>query len=296
MPHININTILLNGSLDGPRKVDMGLTQTCIMFVIPRKDIADVNDIAMLHQHCFYILLGKDTDGGRKAYIGHSYDFMARVKDHQAKKDFWDTALVFVSETDKIYETEVGFLEYLGITTALKIGNYNLDENKQVPKKPRISPSQESAMELFFRDIMLLTRFYNDCRLFEEAAPKALPKTKNQVPAESFHDFNFILSKKGVNARIRYYEQSQKYVLLAGSTIIAEEGPSLRPAFKKLRAELVATPKAVRKGDVYEIVKDYELPVTSPSSAAMICAATSRNGSIDLVDDSGKSFKDVYQQ
>ena len=292
MPRI-INTTLLKDSLDGPRKVDMGLTQTCIMFVIPRKDIADVNDIAMLHQHCFYILLGKDADGGRKAYIGHAYDFMSRVKDHQAKKDFWDTALVFVSETDKIYETEVGFLEYLGITKALKVGNYNLDENKQVPKKKGISSSQENAMENFFHDIMFLTRFYNDCCLFEEESPKSHPK---KAPEDSYHDFNFVLSKKGIKARIRYFEQSQRYVLLAGSTIIAENGISLRPAFAKLRAELFASSKAIRKGDVYEIIKDYEMPVTSPSSAAVICAATSRNGATDLTDDSGKTFKDIYSK
>ena len=295
MPHININTILLDGSLDGPRKVDMGVSRNCIMFVIPRENITEVTDDTLLHQHCFYILLGKDDTGGPKAYIGQSYDFTARVRDHLVKKDFWNAALVFVSKTDEIFQSEVAFLEYLGITTALKIGNYNLDENKQVPKKPRISSSQESAMELFFRDIMLLTRFYNDCRLFEDAAPKAKPQPRKPAQAEAYHDFNFVLSKKGVNARIRYYEQSQRYVLLAGSTVMAEEGPSLRPAIKKLRADLFATPAALRKGDVYEITKDYDLPVTSPSTAAMLCAATSRNGAIDLVDDSGKSFKDLYQ-
>lgn len=294
MPHININTILLNGSLDGPRKVDMGVSRNCIMFVIPRDNINEVTDDTLLHQHCFYILLGTDTTGGPKAYIGQSYDFTARVRDHLVKKDFWKAALVFVSKTDEIFQSEVAFLEYLGITTAMKVGTYNLDENKQVPKKPRISSSQESAMELFFNDIKLLTRFFNDCRLFEDAAPKAKPQPKKYEPAETFHEFNFILTKKGVNARIRYYEKSQRYILLAGSTVMAEEGPSLRPAFKKMRAELFATTKAVKKGEVYEISSDYDMPVTSPSSAAMLIAGTSRNGSIDLVDDSGKSFKDVY--
>ena len=291
MPHININTILTNGSLDGPRKVDMGVSRNCIMFVIPRGCITEIADEKQLHQHCFYILLGIDTDGRPKAYIGQSFDFTSRVKDHLVKKAFWETALVFVSKTDEIFQSEVAYLEYCGITTALKVGNYNLDENKQIPQKPKISTVQESSMDQFFADIKLLTRFYNDCYLFEEYAP--LPKAES--PKDNGHVFNMKLSSKGVSARIKYIEAEGKFIILKGSVVNGESGTSLRASMSTLRADVFKMPICTRRGTFCEFLDDFELPVTSPSSAAVFCAGTSRNGATDLIDDDGKTFKDLYQ-
>ncbi len=259
------------------------------MFVLPRASITEVVAESLLHQHCFYILLGHDESERPKAYIGQSNDFLARVKDHQVKKDFWDTALVFVSKTDEIFASEVAYLEYCGITAARKVENYNLDENKQIPKKPKISSNQESGMELFFKDIKLLTRFYNDCYLFEESAPR------NKTSKVTSHDFNIQLPSKGVRARFRYFEELGRYVILKGSVVNGESGPSLRASQVKLREAAFRSSACTRKGTMYEFLKDYELSVTSPSSAASFCAGTSRDGATDLKDDAGKTFKELYQ-
>lgn len=314
MTHININTILLNGSLDGPRKVDMGFTQTCIMFVIPREYIPAVSDEKLLHQHCFYILLGKDVDGCPKAYIGQTYDFTTRVRDHQTKKDFWDTALVFVSKTDEIFASEVTFLEYCGITAALAADNYNLDENKQIPKKPRISPNQESGMELFFRDIKLLTRFYNDCQLFEKAAPRAVPKKKStpspepmlaptptpapaQIPTGEYREYHFTIKKVGVIASLHYYPAQNKYIVLSGSTISAINASSLQPSIASFRDSIFASPtKVMKQGDVYQLLEDIEIPGGSASAAAKFCAGNSRNGKIDWIDADGHTIGDFLDE
>lgn len=307
MPHININTILLNGSLDGPRKVDMGLTQTCIMYIIPRKDIPSVSDERLIHQHCFYILLGKDDNGDPKAYIGQTYDFTARVRDHQAKKGFWDTALVFVSKTDEIFGSEVSFLEYCGISAALAAGNYNLDEKKQMPKKPKISPSQESGMELFFRDIKLLTRFYNDCNLFEKKAipktepkkqssstPKAIPTPPSSpLPGGDYREYSFAIKKAGVSAKLHYYPVQKRYVVLRGSTISAINTSSLHPSMASFRDSIFASPtKAVKQDNVYQLLEDIEVPGGSASATSKFCAGNSRNGKVDWIDVEGHTIGD----
>lgn len=294
MPHITLNTVLLNGSLDGPRKVDMGFTQTCIMYVIPRECTSDISDEKLLHQHCFYILLGKDIDGSPKAYIGQTYDFTTRVRDHQAKKDFWDTALVFVSKTDEIFASEVAFLEYCGITAALAADNYNLDENKQTPKKPKISPNQESGMELFFRDIKLLTRFYNNCQLFEKAAPKVESKKKSTpVPilSDEYREYHFTVKKTGVFATLHYYPAQKKYIILSGSTISAINASSLLSSIASFRDSIFATTtKSMKLGDVYQLLEDIEVPGGSASAAANFCAGNSRNGKVEWIDDNGHTI------
>ena len=160
MAILTVYTKLLDKSLSGARIIDMGSTRTCQLYVIPREQLTLVSKEKLLHQYCFYVLLGQTPDGTPKAYIGQSNDFLHQVKDHQNKKDFWDTALVFVSKANEVYASEVLFLEYLGIKKAMEAGTYSLDENKQIPQKPSIAPDKENDMELFFDEIMFLTKFY----------------------------------------------------------------------------------------------------------------------------------------
>ncbi len=45
-----------------------------------------------------YFLLGADQLAEREVYIGEAEDVLERLKDHVAKKDFWQEVLVFTSK------------------------------------------------------------------------------------------------------------------------------------------------------------------------------------------------------
>src|SRR5574344_902954 len=79
--------------------------------------------------------------------------------DHVQKKDFWNIALIFISDNPKIYGDDVKYLEYLGIEAAQNAGSYEL-LNGANPRKPNIAPFRINDMEVFFRDIQLLSKFY----------------------------------------------------------------------------------------------------------------------------------------
>ena len=167
MAILTVYSKLLDKTLDGVRIIDMGSTKPCECFVIPRNREAEVGkSYPRLLQYGFYILLGKEGNR-QKAYIGHTYDFTQRVIDHKQKKDFWDKALVFVSKMNDIYASEAKYLEYLGLKAAKEANNYDMD-NTQAIKEPQLSIDKQNDMELFFEDIVFLTRFYG-CSVFDKA-------------------------------------------------------------------------------------------------------------------------------
>ena len=90
---------------------------------------------------------------------------------------------------------------------------------------------------------------------------------------------------------MRYYPAHKKYVVLAGSLIPAQNAPSLQPSIALFRDGIFALPsKCVRKGNVFELLEDIEIPGGSASAAAKFCAGTSRNGKTDWIDDSGNTI------
>ena len=122
-----IHTELMDGTLSGVRNIYMGANSTCHLYVIPRDKINVANDIAdIAGQPAFYILLGDPNALKPEAYIGQTTDFSNRKNDHVQKKDFWKTALVFISDNHKIYGDDVKYLEYLGIESAQSVESFTL--------------------------------------------------------------------------------------------------------------------------------------------------------------------------
>ena len=279
------------------------------MFVSPRDCVLDVVK-GIPHQYGLYILLGKTETGRPKAYIGQTKDFQQRVRNHLANKDFWNKAIVFISRADEIYSSEVQYLEYLGIQKALEVGTYSMDENLQIPPEPGLAPEKKIEMEQFFEEIQFFLRFYG-CYIFEKQGrkkrikvePTHQKKQEEPVPAptpthpaqpesgQPFREYHFAIKKVGMSAKMRYYPTQNKYVVLAGSLIAAHNAPSLQPSIASFRDGLFALPaKCMKKGNIYELLEDIEIPGDSASTAAKFCAGTSRNGKTDWVDVGGHSI------
>lgn len=284
MAILTVYTKLLDKTLEGARIIDMGSTKSCECFVLPRDMVAEVGkEHPQLRQHCFYILLGKDATGNKMAYIGESQDFTDRVNDHKLKKDFWDTALVFVSKANEIFDSEVLYLEYLGYQAAIDAGNYIIENTNEVKKK-KLSADKENEMELFFEDIQFLTRFYG-CRVFDK--PELMPEP------EQYKVFKMYMPKSGLLAFLRFYRESKRYVIADGSTIIGETFKSCPKGLAELRKQVMENKKLAQKeGELYILQQDIDLSemVSSPSGAASFCAGTSYQGTEAWIDEEQKKY------
>lgn len=285
MAGLTVYTKLLDKTLDGARIIDMGSTKSCECFVLPRDQVSEVGKRhPVLHQHSFYILLGKDKAGRNMAYIGETQDFTDRVIDHKVKKDFWTIALVFVSKANEIFASEVLYLEYLGYQAAVEAGNYII-ENPNKVNKQKLSPDKEDEMELFFEDILFLTRFYG-CKVFDKPEPVHVEE-KGKI-------FTMRMPKSGLKATLKFYRESKRYVITAGSNISEKTWNSCPKGLVPFRIEVLGNDKLAKKVSetMYISLQDIEIPssCSSPSGAASFCAGTSFQGTEAWIDEEGKKY------
>lgn len=275
-----IHTELIEGTLSGARNIYMGANSTCHLYVIPRTEISLANNIAdIAGQPAFYILIG-DTNGLKsEAYIGQTTDFANRKNDHIQKKDFWSVALVFVSDNHKIYGDDVKYLEYLGIELAQSVDSFSL-LNGANPRKPNIAPYRVNDMEVFFRDIQLLTRFYG-CGIFD--APVAKPHSE--------HLFYVHATDRPAEGIGYYDECSKQFVLVKGSVIASEVVSSFKAT--AARQKFI---KEHCKTDKGRIVLQHNVPMDSPSGASGIILGRPSNGWDDWKDSDGNKLGSVVKR
>lgn len=275
-----IHTELLDGSLEGARNIYMGANSTCHLYVIPREEIAlanNINDIA--GQPAFYILLSSPGTRNPKAYIGQTTDFANRKNDHVQKKNFWSVALVFVSDNHKIYGDDVKYLEYLGIETAQKAASYSL-LNGACPKRPNIAPYRVNDMEVFFRDIQLLCKFYGCC-IFEASQPEV-----------NLQHLFYAKSTERLARGVGYYNESEgKFVLMAGSILATEAVNSFKSTVA--RNQFIKEQCKKEKG---QIILLHDVPFDSPSGASGYVLGRPSNGWDDWKDAEGRKLCEVVKR
>ncbi len=127
-------------------------------------------------------------------------------------------------------------------------------------------------MEFYFSEKQFLANFYG-CPIFEKTSKEGAGTMEN------YHDFKLIMTKKGIDASLRYYPVDKRYVILSGSYLIATDSKILPKGVADLRKTLLSSKsKALRKDDTYILLLEIELPVSSPSTAASFCTATAMQG------------------
>lgn len=268
-----IHTQLIDGTLNGARNIYMGANRTCHLYVLPRNEVSLANTIKDISGNpAFYILVGRE-DGKDKAYIGQTTDFANRKNDHVQKKDWWNTALVFISDNHKIYGDDVKYLEYLGIKRAMEADSFSL-YNYAVPKKPNVAPDRVNDMQNFFDDIVLLANFFG-VRIFDSA-----PIAKE----EERHLFYAVATERPANGTGYIDKSTGKFVIMKGSRLAFKTVPSFKC---KVRTEIIEKFCKVVGED---IILQRDCPMDSPSGASGLILGRPSNGKADWKDAEGKTL------
>ena len=287
MAILTVYTRLLDKTLEGARIIDMGSTKTCQCYVLPYEKVSKIGKTYLTGKYAFYILLGSNTKGEQCAYIGQTNDFTSRVIDHKQKKDWWDTALVFVSKADEIFASEVMYLEYLGWKLSLECKNYHIENTKQI-KEPGLSEDKKNDMELFFEEIKFLTKFYG-CNVFET-------REQQKIENASYEIFFLNVGKRAIHAEIQYFPLTKKYILKEGSTISAI-ATSCHKNAQAIREKIINNPECCkREGNVIRVIADTEIPVDTgkPSLPCEVVTGTAMQGPKLLKNKHGKTFAELY--
>ena len=160
-----IYTYLHNDDLNGSRIISMDDCM-CKLYNIIRDDSEFMKDFEKdLRVPALYILINKYD---LKAYIGETDDFIKRIPDHLANKNFWTEVMVFIgTNEDTLSKTEVQYLEYLAIERAKFVDTYDLPHNIKPGKIPHMNVMQKGKTDKFFRHVQFLSKFVG-CDIFKK--------------------------------------------------------------------------------------------------------------------------------
>ena len=247
----------------------------------PRSDLESFITREELQKPGIYFLLGVDPlHGNPKAYIGEGEVVSDRIKQHKSK-DFWNSAIVFVSKDSNLTKSHIKYLEGRLIETARTIGRFKL-ENAQ-KSGATLPESDQSDMEAFLDRLQQLFPVLGSDLL----TPVKIDGTNLDLP-------QFLCKMKGAEAKGDITPNG--FVVYKGSTAVLEERKSSSKNGSwvfDLRKRLKQEKGLIKKGQYLSFAKDSEF--SSPSAAAAVIVGGNAPGPVMWKDKSGKTLKELEE-
>lgn len=148
-----INVVLENGTLDGVVQISNKSGDDVVIFSVPRKSVDSLLGIDESNNFGVYLLLSDN-----KVYVGQSTDLKTRIKNHIAKKDWWNRVVLMTTTSNKFNHSDIDYLESVLIDKAQK--NHSLDtENKKSGNKFNIQRGDQITLDNYLEDAMFLLDF-----------------------------------------------------------------------------------------------------------------------------------------
>lgn len=265
------------GDPEGFRTAEL-TTRTVRLFEVPRPELSRIVEFGETEQSGIYFLFGQSVSGAPMCYIGESDNVRKRLTEHDAKKDFWNTAVVAVSTNNSWHKAHINYLEYRCLELAKLAAQYQFD-NGQGGHLTQISPPLKSECDELLNTIRILISTLG-YQLME--IPDAESSTS---PQERFY-----VRKRGVNASGTY--NAKGMTVFSGSTVRLAD-PSKNHALPHYETQQKLLEQGVLEvaGNGYVFVKDH--PFKTPSGASATLLGGASNGWDDWVNEQGLKLKDV---
>ena len=220
-----------------------------------------------------YLLLG-EREGEPVAYVGEAEDVSARIRSHDAVKDWWDSAVIMTSHSNSLNKAHVKYLEACLVQEARAIDRVLLD-NSNAPARPNLSEADQANMETFLEHLFMILPALRIDVFVSNKRPAEIGT--EPVRLESGQLFELLSPKRGLKATAVL--QGGEFVVQAGSLARlkwAERGS--KHSYSKLHAELVRT--GVLRGEGRHCVFTENYAAKSPSAAAAVISGRPTNGRI----------------
>jgi hypothetical protein len=248
----------------------------------PRTELDELLAREELDKAGVYILIGSDPlTNAPRAYIGEAEVIRERLRQHRSK-EFWVSAIVFVSKDENLTKAHVRYLESRLLAEAAKVNKFKLEQNQSGGSK--LPESDREDMEVFLARIRQLLPVLGSDIL----SPISQPDAKAQRGG--------VLWCRMKGAEGRGQRTPNGFVVLHGSTAVLEERPSMEkyPYVMAQRKQLIAEGVLTEKDGFLAFTKDTEF--SSPSAAAAVIHGGSANGLIAWKTEDGKSLKQLDEQ
>lgn len=238
---------------------------------IPRNKLSEATKRKELQDPGIYFLIGEQNEVGKpEIYIGEAEVLITRLKQHNASKEFWNSAICFVSEKQNINKAHIKYLENYACSQAKKINKCELNNNS--------NPTKSSLTE---QDIDFILSFFDDLRLI--IATLGYP-----IFEETKKDKTNIFICKGKDAYATGEYSEDGFIVFKGSKTKLKESKTARPWVINMRKNLLEKEILKKEDSVLIFTEDHTF--NSPSASAAVILGRSANGWTAWKDKNGKTM------
>ena len=124
-----LEMIYYNGQPDGIRSIRRHLS-TMTTYVIPRPLLSDAKKISGINRPGIYYLINENDENRiAQIYIGQTRNGISRLDDHNRQKDFWNKAIMFLSDSKTFSLDIISGLEEYAIVKAHESKRYSVENS-----------------------------------------------------------------------------------------------------------------------------------------------------------------------
>lgn len=236
-----------------------------------------------------YILLG-DQDEESLAYIGEGENIAARIKSHDAKKDWWSRVVLITSAANNLHKAHVQYLESRLVQEGNSAANMKL-ENGTSPSLPSLSEAAQANMEAFISQLLMVLPAIRVDLFTSNAKPDKQSESDESKDTKASHVFELTLRKEGIVATAIL--EDGEFIVQKGSLARAEYigDRSEKSYYWKHHDKLVEQGILIDQGKHKVFTQSYAF--SSTSAAGAVCNGRSTAGPIAWkVKGSKQSYKD----
>jgi hypothetical protein len=227
-----------------------------------------------------YFLLGAEQGSAREVYVGEAEDVLERLKEHLAKKDFWQEALVFTSKDENLTKSHVKYAESRLVDRAKTARRYVV-QNEKNPPLSGLPRADQDAMEEFLDQVPLLMGVLGHRVLDPIASASTIAAAEDR------------LSYAPKDAQAFGAVTDDGFVVFKGSTALKGTTSTMTPGWVAFKEELIAGDKLRDAGSLLVFAED--VLFSSASAAAAIVCANNANGRAMWKSQDGRTLKQIEE-
>jgi len=267
----SLELFFIDGRPDGILTAEV-FNWTGHVLMTPRTRIADALSRTEAAYTGVYILIG-ERDGEPLAYIGESDNVRERIKNHDAKKDWWEQAILITTSANNLNKAHIRYLEARLVAKAKEVGRVPLD-NGTYPAAMGLSEAATANMGSFLDYLWMVLPALRVDMFLQHAKPKGAPVGSGTADTSPL--FELVSKKHGMHATARLVDS--EFVVMEGSTARLKwtSQSQTNHTYVTLRDDLEKSGILVPQGAVCVFTASYGF--SSPSAAAAVVQGRPANG------------------
>jgi hypothetical protein len=271
----SLELFFIDGKPDGMLTAEV-FNWTGHVLMTPRTQISDALRRKEARYTGVYLLFG-ERDGEPLAYIGEGEDISDRIRNHEARKDWWTTAVLVTASANNLNKAHVKYLEARLVEEARAIGRIQL-ENGNTPARASLSEAAQANMESFLDYLLLVLPALRIDSFVRNLRP-SVSSVGAPLGEAGGSEFEIVSKKHGLTAQ----------AVLVGGDFIVQAGSQARSAWEGVGSKHTSYAELhdeLTRNGVLQLVNDHRVfsssyAFSSPSAAAAVVLGRPANGTIE---------------